>query len=120
MNDYLTSITLGTSDTLWTLRKQNPRLLPTRIGLGGLNMSLNEPPSPPYIPPKAGDYIAADKEQHRLSHSSGGTEGGTYGALMGGGTVNYPGIQPYKYGTKELDRQNGLDFGGSKGYDLAF
>ena len=37
MNDYLTSITLGTSDTLWTLRKQNPRLLPTRIGLGVLN-----------------------------------------------------------------------------------
>ena len=43
-----------------------------------------------------------------------------YGALMGGGTVNNPGIQPYKYGTKELDCQNGLDFGGSKGYDLAF
>ncbi|MBR1727437.1 MAG: hypothetical protein IJ724_12480 [Muribaculaceae bacterium] len=33
-----------------------------------------------------------------------------YGALMGGGTVNNPGIQPYKYGTKELDRQNGLDW----------
>ena len=48
--------------------------------------------------------------------------GGNYsgGALMGGGTVNNPGIQPYKYGTKELDRQNGLDFGGCKGYDLAF
>ncbi len=44
MNDYLTSITLGTSDTLWTLRKQNPRLLPTRIGLGGLGVSLSEPP----------------------------------------------------------------------------
>ncbi len=43
-----------------------------------------------------------------------------YGALMGGGTVGNPGIQPNKYGTKELDRQNGLDFGGSKGYDLAF
>lgn len=42
------------------------------------------------------------------------------GALMGGGTVGNPGIQPYKYGTKEFDRQNGLDFGGSKGYDLAF
>ena len=38
--------------------------------------------------------------------------GGNYsgGALMGGGTVNNPGIQPYKYGTKELDRQNGLDW----------
>ena len=33
-----------------------------------------------------------------------------YGALMGGGTVNNPGVQPYKYGTKELDRQNGLDW----------
>ncbi len=28
-----------------------------------------------------------------------------YGALMGGGTVGNPGVQPYKYGTKELDRQ---------------
>ena len=78
------------------------------------------PREPAYIPPKAGDYRAADKEQHRLSPSSGGTEGGTYGALMGGGTVGNPGIQPYKYGTKELDCQNGLDFGGSTGYDLAF
>ncbi len=34
-----------------------------------------------------------------------------YGALMGGGTVgNNVSIQPYKYGTKELDRQNGLDW----------
>ena len=33
-----------------------------------------------------------------------------YGALMGGGTVGNPGVQPYKYGTKELDRQNGLDW----------
>jgi len=56
MNDYLTSITLGTSDTLWTLRKQNPRLLPTRIGLGGLNMSLTEPPS---VPPEGGKPRAA-------------------------------------------------------------
>ena len=75
---------------------------------------------PPHIPPKAGDYRAAEKEQHRPSPSSGGTEGDPYGALMGGGTVNNPGIQPYKYGTKELDRQNGLNFGGNRGYDLAF
>ena len=109
MNGHLTSVTLG-ADTLWTLRKQNPRLLPTRIGLGGLNMSLNEPPWPPFIPPKAGGYRAADKEQHRLSPSSVGTEGGTYGAMMGGGTVGNPGVQPYKYGTKEFDRQNGLDW----------
>ena len=34
-----------------------------------------------------------------------------YGALMGGGTVGgNQGVQPYKYGTKELDRQNGLDW----------
>ena len=34
-----------------------------------------------------------------------------YGALMGGGTVgNNASFQPYKYGTKELDRQNGLDW----------
>ena len=34
-----------------------------------------------------------------------------YGALMGGGTVgNNASVQPYKYGTKELDRQNGLDW----------
>lgn len=32
------------------------------------------------------------------------------GAMMGGGTVGNPGVQPYKYGTKELDRQNGLDW----------
>ena len=33
-----------------------------------------------------------------------------YGALMGGGTVgSNASVQPYKYGTKELDRQNGLD-----------
>ena len=34
-----------------------------------------------------------------------------YGGLMGGGTLgNNASIQPYKYGTKELDRQNGLDW----------
>ena len=34
-----------------------------------------------------------------------------YGGLMGGGTVgSTQGVQPYKYGTKELDRQNGLDW----------
>jgi len=34
-----------------------------------------------------------------------------YGGLMGGGTVgNNASVQPYKYGTKELDRQNGLDW----------
>ena len=34
-----------------------------------------------------------------------------YGALMGGGSVgNNASVQPYKYGTKELDRQNGLDW----------
>ena len=34
-----------------------------------------------------------------------------YGSLMGGGTVgNNASVQPYKYGTKELDRQNGLDW----------
>ena len=33
------------------------------------------------------------------------------GALLGGGTVGgNAGVQPYKYGTKELDRQNGLDW----------
>ena len=32
------------------------------------------------------------------------------GAMMGGGTVGNPGVQPYKYGAKELDRQNGLDW----------
>jgi len=33
-----------------------------------------------------------------------------YGALLGGGTLGgNQGVQPYKYGTKELDRQNGLD-----------
>ena len=34
-----------------------------------------------------------------------------YGALMGGGSVGgNAGVQPYKYGGKELDRQNGLDW----------
>ena len=34
-----------------------------------------------------------------------------YGSLMGGGSVgNNASVQPYKYGTKELDRQNGLDW----------
>ena len=33
------------------------------------------------------------------------------GALLGGGAVGgNAGVQPYKYGTKELDRQNGLDW----------
>lgn len=66
MNDYLTSITLGTSDTLWTLRKQNPRLLPTRIGLGGLGVSLSEPPS---VPPEGGE---AQSVHNSKSPSSGG------------------------------------------------
>ncbi len=34
-----------------------------------------------------------------------------YGGLMGGGTLgSNQSVQPYKYGTKELDRQNGLDW----------
>ncbi len=34
-----------------------------------------------------------------------------YGALMGGGTVgNNASVQPYKYCTKELDRENGMDW----------
>ncbi|MBR1474752.1 MAG: hypothetical protein IJ613_04155 [Muribaculaceae bacterium] len=41
MNGHLTSITLGTGDTIWTLRAQNSRLLPTRVGLGGLGQSLS-------------------------------------------------------------------------------
>ncbi|MBQ9217409.1 MAG: hypothetical protein IJ160_04440 [Muribaculaceae bacterium] len=41
MNGHLTSVTLNTGDTLRTLRKQSPRLQPTRIGLRGLNMSLS-------------------------------------------------------------------------------
>ena len=58
---------------------------------------------PPYIPPKAGDYRAAEKEQHRPSPSSGGTEGGTYGALMGGGTVNNP-LQVRHQGARPPER----------------
>ena len=41
MNGHLTSITLGTGDTIWTLRAQNSRLLPTQVGLGGLGQSLS-------------------------------------------------------------------------------
>ncbi|MBR1474754.1 MAG: hypothetical protein IJ613_04170 [Muribaculaceae bacterium] len=41
MNGHLTSITLGTGDTIWTLRAQNSRLLPTQVGLGGLGKSLS-------------------------------------------------------------------------------
>ena len=41
MNGHLTSITLNTGDTLWTLRKQNARLLPTKVGLGRLSQSLS-------------------------------------------------------------------------------
>ncbi|MBR1727290.1 MAG: hypothetical protein IJ724_11725 [Muribaculaceae bacterium] len=41
MNGHLTSVTLGTGDTIWTLRAQNSRLLPTRVGLGGLSQSLS-------------------------------------------------------------------------------
>ncbi len=41
MNGHLASITLNTGDTLWTLRKQNPRLLPTKVGLGRLTQSLS-------------------------------------------------------------------------------
>lgn len=38
---YLSSITLNTGDTIWTLRKQNSRFLPTKVGLGKLETSLS-------------------------------------------------------------------------------
>ena len=41
MNGHLTSVTLNTGDTLWTLRKQNARLLPAKVGLGRLGLSLS-------------------------------------------------------------------------------
>lgn len=40
-NGHLTSITLNTGDTIWTLRKQNSRFLPTKVGLGKLETSLS-------------------------------------------------------------------------------
>ena len=40
-NGHLTSITLNTGDTIWTLRKQNSRFLPTKVGLGKLQTSLS-------------------------------------------------------------------------------
>lgn len=41
MNGHLTSVTLGTGETIWTLRAQNSRLLPTQVGRGGLSQSLS-------------------------------------------------------------------------------
>lgn len=40
-NGHLTSITLNTGDTIWTLRKQNSRFRPTKVGLGKLETSLS-------------------------------------------------------------------------------
>ncbi len=93
MNGHLTSITLNTGDTLWTLRKQNPRLLPTRIGLGGLNMSLTEPPS---VPPKGGKPRAATRVSPPL-------QGGLRGALTNilshstAGQYGYGAAKPYAF-----------------------
>ncbi|MBQ7205215.1 MAG: hypothetical protein IJS04_05155, partial [Muribaculaceae bacterium] len=41
MNGHLTSVTLHTGDTLWALRSQNPRMLPTKVGLGHLVQTLS-------------------------------------------------------------------------------
>ena len=41
MNGHLTSITLSTGDTLWTLRGQNARLLPTKAAMGSVGLSLS-------------------------------------------------------------------------------
>ena len=87
MNGHLTSITLNTGDTLWTLRKQNPRLLPTRIGLGGLDISLSEPPS---IPPKGGKPRVATRVSPPL-------QGGVRGALTN--ILSHSTAGQYGYGT---------------------
>ncbi len=87
MNGHLTSITLNTGDTLWTLRKQNPRLLPTRIGLGGLDISLSEPPS---IPPKGGKPRVATRVSPPL-------QGGLRGALTN--ILSHSTAGQYGYGT---------------------
>ena len=40
-NGSLTSVTMNTGDTIWTMRKQNSRLLPTKVGSGKLETSLS-------------------------------------------------------------------------------
>lgn len=38
-NGILTAVTLNTGDTVWTLRTQNSRFLPTKVGMGKLDVS---------------------------------------------------------------------------------
>ena len=39
-NGILTAVTLNTGDTVWTLRTQNSRFLPTKVGTGRLQKNI--------------------------------------------------------------------------------
>ena len=41
MNGHVTSVTLNTGDTIWTLRGQDARFLPAGIGMGKLNLAFS-------------------------------------------------------------------------------
>ena len=95
INGSLTSVTMNTGDTIWTMRKQLSRLLPTKVGSGKLETSLSCD--------LRGNVTVIDqngalKEINNYY---------PYGGLMGGAVT---GIQPDKYGGKELDRENGIDW----------
>ena len=95
INGSLTSVTMNTGDTIWTMRKQLSRLLPIKVGSGKLETSLSCD--------LRGNVTVIDqngalKEINNYY---------PYGGLMGGAVT---GIQPDKYGGKELDRENGIDW----------
>jgi len=95
INGSLTSVTMNTGDTIWTMRKQNSRLLPTKVGSGKLETSLSCD--------LCGNVTVIDQSGalREINNYY------PYGGLMGGAVT---GIQPDKYGGKELDRENGIDW----------
>jgi len=95
INGSLTSVTMNTGDTIWTMRKQNSRLLPTKVGSGKLETSLSCD--------LCGNVTVIDQSGalREINNYY------PYGGLMGGAVT---GIQPDKYSGKELDRENGIDW----------
>ena len=95
INCSLTSVTMNTGDTIWTMRKQLSRLLPTNVGSGKLETSLSC---------DLRGNVAVIELNGALKEINNYYP---YGGLMGGAVT---GIQPDKYGGKELDRENGIDW----------
>jgi len=95
INGSLTSVTMNTGDTIWTMRKQLSRLLPTKVGSGKLETSLSC---------DLRGNVAVIELNGALKEINNYYP---YGGLMGGAVT---GIQPDKYSGKELDRENGIDW----------